>query len=427
MNENVFHNKNFVLTFLGAAVSNIGAILYNFAVGFWILELTDNDAFMQGAYLAATGLSFVLFSMIGGVLCDRFHKGKVMFVCDYLRGGLIVVSALLILSFGNDGFAVAVLFVSGILGNLIGAVFSPASTALLPNILKEEKLLQANSYMSVLSSFQSIVGAVLAAALYAAMPTPILLLLVGVCYLCSGVSEMFIRYEEPKATGKLTVSSAVSDLKDGVGYVFGNKSLFALVGVCVMINFFFSPIMQNFFPYFLKTDVAGHDYLFSSVLTPESWNSVISVSLGVASILFGILISNQKQKKKVGTSAAHWTVFLAAVVVAMAVGYELLVVRGLGLNVFLILLCVGAFLIGMALTYINIPITTVIQIITDKDKLGKVSAVLNTGSQGLIPVGVFLAGIVVDRWGCFPLLCICSLGVAATALFALKSKNYRSL
>ena len=50
-NNNVFKNKNFTLVFLGALVSNVGALFYSFAVSFYILKITDNNAFIQGLYL----------------------------------------------------------------------------------------------------------------------------------------------------------------------------------------------------------------------------------------------------------------------------------------------------------------------------------------------------------------------------------------
>ena len=53
---NVFANRNFRLVFLGALVSELGAILYSFAVGFYILEISDNNAFLQGLYLALCGI-----------------------------------------------------------------------------------------------------------------------------------------------------------------------------------------------------------------------------------------------------------------------------------------------------------------------------------------------------------------------------------
>ena len=87
--KNVFQNRNFRLVFFGALVSNVGALLYSFAVSFYILEITDNNAFLQGLYLALCGAVNLIFMPIGGVMGDRFHKGKIMFVCDYLKGGVI--------------------------------------------------------------------------------------------------------------------------------------------------------------------------------------------------------------------------------------------------------------------------------------------------------------------------------------------------
>ena len=49
--DNVFQNRNFRLVFLGALVSELGAILYSFAVSFYILEISGNNAFLQGLYL----------------------------------------------------------------------------------------------------------------------------------------------------------------------------------------------------------------------------------------------------------------------------------------------------------------------------------------------------------------------------------------
>ena len=40
---NVFRNRNFRLVFLGALVSELGALLYSFAVGFYILEISGNN------------------------------------------------------------------------------------------------------------------------------------------------------------------------------------------------------------------------------------------------------------------------------------------------------------------------------------------------------------------------------------------------
>ena len=160
--ENVFRSKNFRLVFFGALVSEIGALLYSFAVGFYILEITGNNAFLQGLYLALCGAVYLVVTPVGGVLGDRFNKGKIMFVCDYIKGGLILLATLMMFIFKENTAHVVILFAVGILGNAVSGVFSPASAALFPHIIEEDQLQQANSYFSVKNALQSILGVVLA-------------------------------------------------------------------------------------------------------------------------------------------------------------------------------------------------------------------------------------------------------------------------
>ena len=99
--DNVFFNRNFRLVFLGALVSELGALLYNFAVGFYILQISGNNAFLQGLYLALCGAALLVFTPVGGVLGDRFNKAKIMYVCDYIKGGMIILATALMLLSGN--------------------------------------------------------------------------------------------------------------------------------------------------------------------------------------------------------------------------------------------------------------------------------------------------------------------------------------
>ena len=98
-NGNVFRNRNFRLVFLGALVSELGALLYSFAVGFYILQISNNNAFLQGLYLALCGAALLVVTPVGGVLGDRFNKAKIMYVCDYLKGGIIILATVLMLLF----------------------------------------------------------------------------------------------------------------------------------------------------------------------------------------------------------------------------------------------------------------------------------------------------------------------------------------
>ncbi len=426
--RNVFFNRNYRLVFFGALVSELGAILYSFAVSFYILEITDNNAFLQGLYLALCGGTLLLATPVGGVLGDRFNKAKIMFLCDYMKGGIIILATVLMLLFRSSDAHVLILFAVGILGNAVSGVFSPAAGALLPHIVAEEKLQQANAYFSIKSSLQSILGVVLAGILYATLPIHLLFFLVGVCYLLSGVSEMFIRYEHKPSEEKLTLRLALSDMGDGLRYLKTQKALMALMAAILFINFFFSPLGSNFLPYFVKTDVAAApSYLFDRFLTPELWSSVFSVMVGLSSLVGAIILSALPQEDKCGRKVALRLGYIAVVVLLLTASYWLLVDRGLSLNAFLILFCVGALLIGFLVVMINVPTSTVLMRVVDRNMLSKVSSIVSIVSQGLTPISSVLAGAVLQYLGSTILLLACALGFTATALFLLFNKKVQDI
>ncbi|MBR5702165.1 MAG: hypothetical protein IKX47_06825, partial [Oscillospiraceae bacterium] len=118
---------------------------------------------------------------------------------------------------------------------------------------------------------------------------------------------------------------------------------------------------------------------------------------------------------------------MAATIVALTLGYWLLVDRGISLNGFLLLFCAGSLLSGFLVTCVNIPISTALMRVVDRDKLSKVSSIVSILAQGLVPIASVLAGIVIQCWGCTLLLVICSAGFAAAALFLLFNRSVRDI
>ena len=426
--NNVFKNRNFRLVFLGALVSEIGAILFNFAAGFYILEISGNNAFLQGLILALSGAVMLIMTPIGGVLGDRINKATIMFICDYIKGGLIILTNVLMLLFRSLGVHIALLFFVSITGSAVSGIFSPAAGSLLPHIVEEDQLQQGNSYFSIKNSLQGIIGIVLAGVLYSSMSIYALFFLVGACYVASGVSEMFIRYEHKRPQERLTVRVALGDIKGGVKYLRTQKAIVALMASILFINFFLSPVTGNFIPYFIKTDVAGApSYIFSRLLTPELWASVFSVLTGISSLVGAVILSSRPQIEKVGRRTALLLCWTAVVMIALAVSYWQLVARGVSLNVFLLLFCLGSVILGALIVNINIPLNTTVMRVIDKDMLSKVSSLISIASQGLIPIASVLAGAVLQYMGSTVLLAVCALGFTAAAVMLLLSKSAREI
>ncbi len=425
---NVFANRNYRLIFLGALVSELGALLYNFAVGFYILEISGNNAFLQGVYLALCGAAMLLFTPVGGVLGDRVNKAKIMYVCDYIKGGIIVLATVFMMILPSPTAHIVILFVLGILGNIVSGIFTPAAGAMLPNIVESEQLQQANAYFSIKNSLETILGVVLAGLLYAALPLNVLFLAVGVCFIISGISEMMIRYEHTPSPEPITLRLAVSDMKEGIRYLKSQKALLAIMGSVLFINFFITPATGNFIPYFIKTDLqSAPSYLFSSLLKPELWSSVFSVCIGASSLIGAAILSARKQEEKCGHKVAVRLCVFSGVMIVLAAGYWWFVDRGVSINGFLLLFCAGCLAVGFLLSFINIPLSTTIQSRVERDKLSKVSSLLSICSQGMIPIASVLAGAALQAFGSSTLLTVCAAGFTVTAIMMLTNRQVKSI
>lgn len=426
--KNVFCYKNFTLTFLGAFVSNLGNTFYLFAVSFYILSLTNNNAFIQGAYLATGGIVYVLVTLFGGVISDRFHKGKIMFMCDYAKGGMLIAFTLLLMLVIQDPSAkVVVLFIIAVLGNIIAAIFSPAASSLLPRIVPEKSYQQAQSYNSLMQSSLGVLGVILAAILYSVLDIHVLFFIVGGCYALSGVSEMFIKYDYQKNEDKLTVKQVFKDIGDGMKYIGKLKPLLFLMLGILLLNFFVSPLSANFLPYFVATDVASRNYLFSNFLTPEMWSSVIQVAYAIGMIIMALILSNRPQKDRIYKGLSISLIIFAALYVVLTTIYVFFVNNLADINVMLIAFVPIGITMGMVLITINIPITTKMLTIVDKDKLGKVNSVIDVGSQGLIPLSNFLAGLVISGLGASWLCIISTVGLSLMTIFLVINKHVKQL
>ena len=196
----------------------------------------------------------------------------------------------------------------------------------------------------------------------------------------------------------------------------------------MFINFFFEPITGNFIPFFVKTDLASSpSYLLDGILTPELWSSVFSVCIGISSLVGAVILSSRPQKEKCGHATAIKICIMAVILAAVTLSYWLLVERGTSINAFLIAVCVVCLLLGFIIIYINIPVSTTMMRIVDKDKLSKVNSIISIGSQGMIPIASVLAGAVLDSFGSTILLFVCSIGFAITAIVMFFNKHVKEI
>ena len=83
--------KNFFLLWQGSLISFIGDMLYQFALGFWVLDKTGSTATM-GLIMAAGFIPQIIFGIFAGTYVDRHDRKSIIVIADLIRG-IFVVSA----------------------------------------------------------------------------------------------------------------------------------------------------------------------------------------------------------------------------------------------------------------------------------------------------------------------------------------------
>ena len=157
------------------------------------------------------------------------------------------------------------------------------------------------------------------------------------------------------------------------------------------------------------------------------WSSFFTVAFGVGSLIMGVILSALPQMKKCNVSVRYSLLGIAVLMGLSAMFYGLYRAGYLGINPLLIInMCLFLF-IGVCIVLVNVPSSTAMMRIIDKDKFGKVSSVLNIGSQGLIPIAMLLGGVALEYVGSLGLLIVCASGFLLVSLVLFFSRPIREI
>jgi hypothetical protein len=132
----LWRNRDFLLLWLGQAVSAIGGEVSSLAVPLLVLALTRSP--QQAGIVAATGaLPPLLLSLPAGVLVDRLDRKRLMIACDVLRAvnlaGIPVALAL-------GRFTLAQLYLFAVVEGACAAIFNLANIVCIQRVVPREQL-----------------------------------------------------------------------------------------------------------------------------------------------------------------------------------------------------------------------------------------------------------------------------------------------
>ncbi len=381
--------RNFALLFAGNAVSRIGSAFYNFAIGWYILTITASPLAM-GLYIAVGVLVELIISPIAGVFIDRLNKVRILYITDFIRGIAVLIGAMFIFLLDVEIGLLAVLYGVTIILGINNAFFFPATQALLPEIVDDERLNRANAFFSLINSVQAIIGVLLAGILYAILGIEWIFVINALTFIVSGISEMFIEAPENGVERDTTMApNFKGDLIDGFRYIRDKTGLLAFMLCALMLNFAAAPLFANALP-----------YVYNLVLGREAIDlSIANVTFSVGMLIGGLVIGALGTKVIVKRAIRQGLAMTATMMYIMGLLLYLVTSERIVYGLFVGLLLPTLFILAFSQIWLNVPFNTGILRAVDANKRGRVLSILNTISAALMPLSFALGGVVLEFIG----------------------------
>lgn len=267
-------NKDFVLMLQGNAASAIGDILYSVAIGYWVFEHTGSSTLM--GIMSSISMFMTMFVMpFSGTIIDKCNRKSIIVGMDTLRGVLML--AVGILAFGNH-LSVPIVLTAAFLASVCSVFFSPAVSTLMLDIIPHDDMVRGQSVSSGIRTFLDLVGKAFSGALVAFLGVPLIIVLNGISFLFSAVTELFITVPKTKHQGEaVSVKGVWKDFSVAVREILSNRFLKLFIPCALILNLLGAGPSTLMLPFVLKKGFTVDMYGY--LMSVETAGSLLCVFL----------------------------------------------------------------------------------------------------------------------------------------------------
>ena len=386
----MINHRNFLLLLQGSGLAGLGYFCFSITSMLWLADVADS-ASLVGLVILVGGITTAAFISLGGVVADRYSRKKIV-VWVGLSNGLAIVCLAFLFFFSNTtGHLIYGLFITQIVLGL-GAGFSiPAFQSLLPETLPLCRLAMGYGALNATSSMTQIIGRGLGAVLFVSLGAPLMLLISGVSYLCSAISQLYIRLPASNVLSKALVPNTiegppttiryrqhiVDDLKQGLAYVLKHPGITPLFLLMIAVGWCGGSLIVN-----LPFLVRNH---FQVSL---SWYGALSIAMSLG-VIAGSFIAGRRFNQHQGFACRSQLLAVALISLPL-----LTLSLGVSTHVYNGLLAVGLF--GVSLSLISVITMTQLQAVVPNRIRGRVMALLSMCQVLGFPLSGFISGLMID-------------------------------
>ncbi|BAK81554.1 MFS transporter [Candidatus Arthromitus sp. SFB-rat-Yit] len=365
------NNRNFKLILIGQIISLFGNAIQRFALSLYILDITGNSS-IYANILALSIVPYIILAPIAGNIADNYNKKYMMILLDIIAGILMIICFILFIFKLDSTFLIAIVM---LLLSTISVCYEPVVTSSIPQTVDIDYLQKANSYISQSGSWANILGPILGGILYGFLGIKLILIINGLSFLISAILECFIKFPKHQNTTykSLNPLSAFIHMKNTLKTLSKNyKIILGIILSYGLYNISIVPIISVLFPTIINLNFNMPPQVYGIL------ESIIASGL----LISGVLINLKSNLFKFKTHY-KWNYLMP---LSMFLVGTLLIISN-NINLSMLGITIGGFIIMFCLGIGNIITLTYIQTVVPKNILGSVSALSTAIATASIPIG----------------------------------------
>jgi MFS family permease len=272
-------NRDFRLLFTGRCVSLVGDGAFLVAVAWQAYTLSNAPTALSLIGIAMT-MPLIALLLLGGVVSDRHDRRRVMLIADAVRATLLVLMGALALSGAlRLWHMMAIVAVYG----AAQAFFDPASDAIVPELLPEEQLGEANALEQLVRPLAlRMAGPAVGGALVGAIGPGAAFLADGATFVASAgalwamsaATRPPAAAPPPRRAGGAAARAATRELREGWSYVRGHVWLWGTFASAGLAYLMFMGPAEVLLPFMVKNVLGGSGVQLGLVLGAGGLGSV---------------------------------------------------------------------------------------------------------------------------------------------------------
>ena len=174
---------------IGSAISELGGAFGTLCNSILVYELTGSEMALSSMWLLYFIPSLIL-QLISGPFIDKWSRKWIMIFSQWIRASVFLLP-LVMLVLGS--IEVWHIYVVQIVVGLITPLYTPASQAITPSIVRKEQLQDANAYIDGMTRLMMFLAPVLGGVVIHFIGTELTLSFVCICLFVSGTVLLYIK------------------------------------------------------------------------------------------------------------------------------------------------------------------------------------------------------------------------------------------